>query len=311
MGSVKQQTDRAAQRMKKLLTVVISLQLLVFSSAAQNEECPVGTSKFDGAVCVSLLDYCLSQGRLVGKEDCAGKCSGASVPDVYGEQCQDDSERLRPVLKMTELKEFLETQLINLRRSLDTSGLWGAIKIIEQIPSIGGLAEKDYEILTDAVATLYNVQDSDIILITYFKYLTDRLTTRISRIEDALRETRSGNNKIRTVLRNIKGLYNDFAYKINDLNDEIKRKRDSVTEALTKVAVFDEMLAGVKQNKKTLNKAEIVENLFSKIKTTFIEMDNEYKKEGIKKAVYKAMDSLPSLIEISASLFLPSNANRE
>jgi len=246
----------------------------------------------------------------VGEEDCAGRCPGDSFPDVNGETCRDDSELVRPVLMMTGLKEILQTQLINLRRSLDTSGLWGAIRDIEQIPSLAGLAEKDYEILTDALATLYNVQDSDIILNTYFKFFTDRLTMRVGRVEDALHETQSGNNKINTVLRNIRNLYEDFVYKIKDLNDEIVRKRDSVTEALTKVAVFDEMLAGVKQNKKTLNTVGIVEGLFSKIKTTFIEMDNEYKTNGTKKAVFKTLESLPSLIKIGVSLFNPSNANR-
>merc|ERR1719411_558881 len=246
----------------------------------------------------------------LGEEACAGKCSGASVPDVNGEKCRDDSDELRPVLMMTGLKEILETQLINLRRSLDTSGLWGAIRDIEQITSLAGLAAKDYEILTDALATLYNVQDSDIVLNTYFKLLTDSLTIRVGRVEDALRETRSGNNKIRTALRNIKNLYSDFVYKIKDLNDEIERKRVSVTEALTKVAVFDEMLAGVKHNKKTLNKAQLVEDLFSKIKTTVVETDNEYKASGTEKAVFKALDSLPRLINIGASLLIPSNDNK-
>jgi len=261
-------------------------------------------------VCVSLLDHCLGQDRLVGEEGCAGRCPGDSVPDVNGEKCRDDTELVRPVLMMTGLKEILETQLINLRRSLDTSGLGAAIRDIEQIPSLAGLAQGDYEILTDGLATLYNVQNSDIILNTYFKFFTDRLNMRIGRVEDALHETRSGNNKINTVLRNIRNLYKEFVYKIKDLNDEIERKRDSVTEAFTKVAVFDEMLAGVKQEKRSLNTVEMVEGLFSKIKTTFIEVDNEYKANGTKKAVFKTLDSLPGVIRMGVSLFNQPDANR-
>ena len=261
-------------------------------------------------MCVSLLDHCLGQGRLVGEEGCAGRCPGDSVPDVNGEKCRDDTELVRPVLMMTGLKEILETQLINLRRSLDTSGLGAAIRDIEQIPSLAGLAQGDYEILTDGLATLYNVQNSDIILNTYFKFFTDRLNMRIGRVEDALHETRSGNNKINTVLRNIRNLYKEFVYKIKDLNDEIERKRDSVTEAFTKVAVFDEMLAGVKQEKRSLNTVEMVEGLFAKIKTTFIEVDNEYKANGTKKAVFKTLDSLPGVIRMGVSLFNQPDANR-
>merc|ERR1712079_870515 len=235
-----QSSSRAAEeRMKKLLNILLTVQLLVLGSAAQKEECPVGTSRFSGGKCLSLLDHCLGQGRLVAEETCGRKCAAPSVPDVNGQQCRDDSEKLRPILMMTELKEILETQLINLRGSLDTSKLQGAIRDIEDIPSIAGLKEKDYEVLTDALAKLYNVQNSDIVLETYFRYLRDRLNVKVTRIEDALQDTRDGNNKIRTVLRNIKGLYHDFVYKIKDLNDEIEKKRDSITEALTKEAVFD------------------------------------------------------------------------
>merc|ERR1712003_223505 len=205
---------------------------MVLSSAAQNEECPVGTSKFSGqsAVCVSLLDFCLGQSRVVKDDWCGERCVAPKIPDPNGEACRDDSEILRPVLMMTELKEMMETQL-------------------------------------------YNLQDSDIVLTTYFRYLTGQVKKRVEKIEKALYETQSGNIKIRTVLRNIKNLYNDFLYKIKEINDEIKAKQDSVTAALTKVAVFNEMLAGVKQNKRNLYKSQLVKDLFSKIKTTFVQVD--------------------------------------
>merc|ERR1712079_637162 len=203
-----QSSSRAAEeRMKKLLKVLLTVQLLVLGSAAQKEECPVGTSRFSGGNCLSLLDHCLGQGRLVAEETCGRKCAAPSVPDVSGGQCRDDSEKLRPILMMTELKDILETQLINLRGSLDTSKLQGAIRDIEDIPSIAGLKEKDYEVLTDALAKLYNVQNSDIVLETYFRYLRD----------------------------------------------------------------------------------------------------NEYKRKGTEKAVFKALDSLPRFISIGASLFSPNN----
>lgn len=243
----------------------------------------------------------------MAEETCGRKCAAPSVPDVNGQHCRDDSEKLRPIFMMTELKEILETQLINLRGSLDTSKLQGAIRDIEDIPSIAGLKEKDYEVLTDALAKLYNVQNSDIVLETYFRYLRDRLNVKVTRIEDALQDTRDGNNKIRTVLRNIKGLYHDFVYKIKDLNDEIEKKRDSVTEALTKVAVFDAMLTGVKTNKKSLDKSKLVTDLFSAVQTTVLQVDNEYKRKGTEKAVFKALDSLPEFISIGASLFSPNN----
>lgn len=233
-------------------------------------------------------------------ESCGSKCVAPSVPDVNGEHCRDDSEKLRPILMMNEVKEILETQLVNLRDSLDTSRLQRAIRDIEEIPSLGSA---DYEVLSDALAKLYNVQDSDIILETYFKYLRERLNTKITRIEDALHETQDGNNKIRTVLRNIKSLSNDFVYKIKDLNDEIKKKRDSVTEALTKVAVFDAMLTGVKENKKRIDKSMLVTDLFSAIQKTVLQVNNEYEKKGTEKAVFKALDSLPSFIAIGNSLF--------
>merc|ERR1712088_176331 len=280
----------AEERMKKLLNILLTVQLLVLGSAAQNEECPVGTSRFSGGKCLSLLDHCLEQGRLVAEENCGRKCAAPSVPDVNGQHCRDDSEKLRPILMMTELKEILETQLVNLRGSLDTSKLQGAIRDIEDIPSIAGLKEKDYEVLTDALAKLYNVQNSDIVLETYFRYLRDRLNVKVTRIEDALQDTRDGNNKIRTVLRNIKGLYHD-----------------SVTEALTKVAVFDAMLTGVKTNKKSLDKSKLVTDLFSAVQTTVLQVDNEYKRKGTEKAVFKALDSLPRFISIGASLFSPNN----
>jgi len=289
------------------LNLLLSFQLLVLSSAAENRECPVGTSRFGVSLeCRSLLDHCLGQGRLVLQEGCGSKCPAPSVPDVNGEHCRDDSEKLRPILMMLELKETLETQLINLRGSLDTSRLQRAIRDIEEIPSLAGLAAKDYEVLTDALAKLYNVQNSDIILETYFRYLRDRLDTRITRIEDALHETRDGNNKIRTVLRNIKGLSNAFVYKIKDLNDEIEKKRDSVTEALTKVAVFDAMLAGVKQNKKRLDKSKLVTDLFSAVQKTVLQVNNEYEKKGTENAVLEALGSLPRFISIGTSLFSPN-----
>jgi len=40
MGSVNQQSDRAALRMKKTLSLLLSLRLLLLSSAALNKECP-------------------------------------------------------------------------------------------------------------------------------------------------------------------------------------------------------------------------------------------------------------------------------
>merc|ERR1712088_681270 len=302
---VKQQSVRLAQRMKKSLGLVISLQLLVLSSAAQNEECPVGTSKFDGnsVNCISLLDYCLGQGRLVRNDWC-------------GENCRDDSEILRPVLMMTELKEMMETQLINLRGRLSSRGLSGAIRDIEQISSLAGLTNSrdqgiTSELLTDAVAKLYDVQDKDIVLNTYFQYLTDEVKKRVGKIEEALYETQTGNIKIRTVLRNIVRLHRDFLYKVKEINDQIKAKQDSVTAALTKVAVFNEMLAGVKENKRNLNKVQLVGDLFSKIKTTFVQVDNEWKKNGTQKAVDKTLDSLPRLIKIGVSLFSSSTANNE
>merc|ERR1712019_269763 len=264
---VKQESVRPALRMKKSLSLVISLQLLVLSSAAQNEECPVGTSKFNGqsAVCVSLLDFCLGQSRVVKDDWCGERCVAPKIPDPNGKACRDDSEILRPVLMMKEMKE---TQLINLRGRLSSRGLSGAIRDIEQISSLTGLTNsRDRGItsglLTDAVAKPYNVQDSDIVLTTYFRYLTGQVKKTVEKIEKALYETQSGNIKIRTVLRNIKNLYNDFLYKIKEINDEIKAKQDSVTAALTKVAVFNEMLAGVKQNKRNLYKSQLVEDLFS------------------------------------------------
>merc|ERR1712024_424383 len=286
----KQQSVRPALRMKKSLSLVISLQLLVLSSAARNEECPVGTSKFSGqsAVCVSLLDFCLGQGRVV-RDDWGGeRCVAPKIPDPNGEVCRDDSEILRPVLMMTELKEMMETQLINLRGRLSSRGLSGAIRDIEQISSLTGLTNSrdrgiTSELLTDAVAKLYNVQDSDIVLNTHFRYLNQSINQsinqsyltfivkkRVEKIEKALYETQSGNIKIQTVLRNIKLLNRDFLYKSKEINDEIKAKQDSVTAALTKVAVFNEMLVGVKQNKRNLYKSQLVEDLFSKIKTTFV-----------------------------------------
>merc|ERR1712079_237500 len=218
-----------------------------------------------------------------------------------------------PVLMMTELKEMMETQLINLRGRLSSRGLSGAIRDIEQISSLTGLTNSrdrgiTSELLTDAVAKLYNVQDSDIVLSTYFRYLTGQVKKRVEKIEKALYETQSGNIKIRTVLRNIKNLYSDFLYEIKD---EIKAKQDSVTAALTKVAVFNEMLAGVKENKRNLYKSQLVEDLFSKIKTTFVEVDNEWKKNGTRKAVGKTLDSLPRLIDIGVSLFSSSTAHNE
>ena len=270
----------------------------------------VGTSTFGGTACVSLLDHCLSQGRLVEKESCGRKCSGHSVPDVNGEHCRDDSERLRPVLMMEELKELLETQLITLRETLDTSELDRVIRDIEEIPSIAGLEGKDYQILTEALANLYDVQDSDLVLDIYFKYLTDRLNTRMARIEDALHEIQDGNNKISTVLRNIKGLYNEFVYKIKDLNDEIARKRDSVTEALTRMAVFEAMLDGVKEEEKTLDKSKLVSDLFS----NYLELSQREAgfsaSASTENAVLKTLKSLPSLISIGLSLFTPSDPNK-
>merc|ERR1712165_451065 len=275
---VKQQSVRTAQRMKKSLSLLISLQLLVLSSAAQNEECPVGTSKFSGqsAVCVSLLDFCLGQGRVVRNDWCGERCVPPKIPDLNGEACRDDSEILRPVLMMTELKEMMETEL-----------------------------------MTDALAKLYTVQDSDILLTTNFRFLKDQVKKRVGNIEEALIDTQSGKNRIRSALRNIRRLYRDFLSKIKDINDDIKVKQDTVTAALTKVAVFNEMLAGVKQNKRNLNKVQLTKDLFSKIKTTFVEVDNEWKKKGTQKAVDKTLDSLPRLINIGVSLFSSSTAHNE
>merc|ERR1712073_256235 len=221
-----------------------------------------------------------------------------------------------PVLMMTELKEMMETQLINLRGRLSSRGLSGAIRDIEQISSLTGLTNSrdrgiTSELLTDAVAKLYNVQDSDIVLNTYFRYLTSQVKKRVEKIEKALYETQSGNIKISNVLRHIRNLYHDFLYKSKEINDEIKAKQDSVTAALTKVAVFNEMLAGVKQNKRNLYKSQLVEDLFSKIKTTFVQVDNEWKKNGTRKAVDKTLDSLPGLIDIGVSLFSSSTAHNE
>merc|ERR1712088_541114 len=301
---VKQQSVRPALRMKKSLSLLISLQLLALISAAQNEECPVGTSKFSGqsAVCVSLLDFCLGQGRVVRDDWCGERCVAPKIPDPNGEVCRDDSEILRPVLMMTELKEMMETQLINLRGRLSSRGLSGAIRDIEQISSLAGLTNSrdqgiTSELLTDAVAKLYDVQD--------------KVKKRVGRIEEALYETQTGNIKIRTVLRNIVRLHRDFLYKVKEINDQIKAKQDSVTAALTKVAVFNEMLAGVKENKRNLNKVQLVGDLFSKIKTTFVQVDNEWKKNGTQKAVDKTLDSLPRLIKIGVSLFSSSTANNE
>merc|ERR1712062_590667 len=266
---VKQQSVRPAQRMKKSLGLVISLQLLVLSSAAQNEECPVGTSKFDGnsVNCISLLDYCLGQGRLVRNDWCGEKCIAPKVPAPNGEICRDDSEILRPVLMMTELKEMMETQLINLRGRLSSRGLSGPIRDIEQISSLAGLTNSrdqgiTSELMTDALAKLYTVQDSDILLTTNFRFLKDQVKKRVGNIEEALIDTQSGKNRIRSALRNIRRLYRDFLYKIKEINDDIKVKQDTVTAALTKMAVFNEMLAGVKQNKRNLNKVQLTKDLF-------------------------------------------------
>jgi len=304
--------------MKKSLSLLISLQLLVLSSAAQNEECPVGTSKFSGqsAVCVSLLDFCLGQGRVVRNDWCGERCVAPKIPDLNGEACRDDSEILRPVLMMTELKEIMETQLINLRGRLSSRGLSGAIRDIEQIPSLAGLTNSrdqgiTSELMTDALAKLYTVQDSDILLTTNFRFLKDQVKKRVGNIEEALIDTQSGKNRIRSALRNIRRLYRDFLYKIKEINDDIKVKQDTVTAALTKVAVFNEMLAGVKQNKRNLNKVQLTKDLFSKIKTTFVEVDNEWKKKGTQKAVDKTLDSLPRLINIGVSLFSSSTAHNE
>merc|ERR1711994_659849 len=307
---VKQQSVRTAQRMKKSLSLLISLQLLVLSSAAQNEECPVGTSKFSGqsAVCVSLLDFCLGQGRVVRDDWCGERCVPPKIPDLNGEACRDDSEILRPVLMMTEL--------INLRGRLSSRGLSGAIRDIEQIPSLAGLTNSrdqgiTSELMTDALAKLYTVQDSDILLTTNFRFLKDQVKKRVGNIEEALIDTQSGKNRISSALRNIRRLYRDFLYKIKEINDDIKVKQDTVTAALTKVAVFNEMLAGVKQNKRNLNKVQLTKDLFSKIKTTFVEVDNEWKKKGTQKAVDKTLDSLPRLINIGVSLFSSSTAHNE
>ena len=263
----------------------------------------VGTSTFGGSTCTSLLDHCLSQGRLVEKESCGRRCSGNSVPDVYGQRCRDDSARLRPVLLMTGLKEVLETQLINLRRALDTSGLRTATRDIEQIPSIGGLARRDYEVVTEALANLYNVQGTDFVLDLYFEYFKKRINTRVTKIENTLYEIQDGENRFNTVLRHIRALYNEFAYKIKDLNDEIERKRNFVTKALTQLALFNEMIAAVKQNRKTLDTSELVVDFFSALQTNYLQIENEYEKNGTRKAIDKVFDGLPGIISIGYSLF--------
>lgn len=204
---------------------------------------------------------------------------------------------------MRGIKEVMESQLINLRRTLDTSGLRSAIRDIKQIPSIAGLAKKDYEVLTEALANLYNVQDTDIALDLYFKYFSTSVNTRIPRIENALYDIKNGENRFNTVLRNIKSLYREFAYKIKDLNAEIERKRNFVTKALTQLAVFDAMLAGVKQNKRTLDTSELVSDFFSTLETNYLQTKNEFEKNGIIKAVDKAFEGLPSIISIGYSLF--------
>ena len=212
---------------------------------------------------------------------------------------------------MSGLKELLQTQLVNLRGALDTSNLGAAIRDIEQIPSIVGFAEKDFEMMTEALANLYNVQNSDIVLETYFDFLDERVNKRVGKIEEALHETEYGNNKMSSVLRYIKSLYNDIVYKIKDLNDEIIRKRNSVTESLVKISVFDAMLNSVKQNKRTLSKEDLVDDLTLTLMTNVFELKNEYKRNGTEKTIKKAFDSLPKLINIGFSLFQPSNANRE
>merc|ERR1739836_316650 len=246
-------------------------------------------------------------------EWCGERCVPPKIPDLNGEACRDDSEILRPVLMMTELKEIMETQLINLRGRLSSRGLSGPIRDIEQISSLTGLTNSrdqgiTSELMTDALARLYTVQDSDILLTTYFRFLTQQVKKRVGNIEEALHDTQSGKNRIRSALRNIRRLYRDFLSKIND---DIKVKQDTVTAALTKVAVFNEMLAGVKQNKRNLNKVQLTKDLFSKIKSTFVEVDNEWKKKGTQKAVDKTLDSLPRLINIGVSLFSSSSAHNE
>lgn len=287
--------------MRKIFSLLLSINLAALGSA--DLECPVGTSTFGGSTCISLLDHCLNQGRLVEKESCGRRCSGNSVPDVYGQRCRDDSARLRPVLLMTGLKEVLETQLINLRRALDTSGLRKAIRDIEQIPSIGGLARRDYEVVTEALANLYNVQGTDFVLDLYFEYFKKRVNTRVTKIENTLYEIQDGENRFNTVLRNIKALYNEFAYKIKDLNDEIERKRNFVTKALTQLALFNEMLTAVKQNRKTLDTSELVVDFFSALQTNYLQIENEYEKNGTRKAIDKVFDGLPGIISIGYSLF--------
>jgi len=248
----------------------------------------------------------------VAEEGCGEFCRGNSKPDANGKECRDDSKVLEPVLMMKELKEVLRSQLVNLREALDTSFLGAAIRDIEQIPSIAGFAEKDYKLMTEALTNLYNVQNSDIVLETYFAFLKESVNKRINRIEGALEETQSGNNKMKSVLRNIKYLYNDFVYKIKDLNDEIMKKRDYVTVSLAKITVFDAMLNSAKQNrKKTISKSDLVDDLTSTLIKDFFEVKNEYKRNGTEKALKKAFDSVPNLIRIGFSLFQPSNANRE
>lgn len=289
------------ERMKAVLFVLVQV---VTTSVQADDICLVGTSKFDGAEknCTSLLDHCESQNKLVENNVCGKICPSNAYPDAYGEKCVDDSADLRDILMMQDILDILKYQLPDLRSKLDTPGLTQAIRDLEEVPSLGNLNDNDIEILTKALAKMSDVQSSDIILETYYKFFAARVNYRIGRLEEELDKIRDGEDRINSVLRQVINLYNEFVYKIKEVNDQIEKKRDDATEALAGIAIFDNLLEEAKKGNRKLDKPESPLLVLNLLQKNVVEVGNEYKRNGAEKAMNKVLRSLPKLIDIGYSI---------
>jgi len=272
--------------------------------------CPFGTSTFSSKKCISLLDFCLSQKKVLNfdRTDCDQICPSGTSPDSYGDKCASPptTSGLENILKLESVKKVLEQEKSSLADGDLVNKLDNAENSILELVSIEQIQDSQdvKKVLTDAITKMKNIKQRLPIIKQLRETLSGKVIDICNDIIERVNEMKSGQKqRFRSFLRKIRFMYTLVGRRVSELQITRERSKEDIMEVIAGVSVTDTLIEKATKNLGSVEKIDISPNtVFSKATEIFGHFSSADTKKEVKEAIFKTLENIPALINTAKSI---------